>query len=96
MGGRVASKCDGINDCLEECTHHLRSCLEDIFPPSKSIEFENDKVDYLLFSIYVLANRLTKCKDALNILVAITEMVWITIAIIVNITVAVLAHPLPF
>jgi hypothetical protein len=49
MGGSVESKSDGIKDCLKECTHHLRSCLEDVFPPSKSIEFENDEHNYFLF-----------------------------------------------
>ena len=43
MVDSVASKCDGINDSLKECTQYLRSCLKDVFPLSKSIEFENDE-----------------------------------------------------
>ena len=31
------------------------------FPPSKSIEFESDKINYLLSSVFFLANRLSKC-----------------------------------
>jgi hypothetical protein len=58
--GSAASKCEGNSDCLEECTQHLRSCLDDVFPPSKSIEFESDKINYLLSSIFFLANRLAK------------------------------------
>lgn len=55
-----ASKCDGNSDCLEECAQQLRRSLDNIFPPSKSIDLESDKVNYLLSSIFFLANRLAK------------------------------------
>ncbi len=35
-------------------------------------------------------------KDALNILAVIPETIWTAIAIIVNITVTIQAHPFPF
>jgi hypothetical protein len=62
----AASKCNGNSDCLEECTQHLRDCLDNVFPPSKSIELESDKVNYLLSSIFFLANRLAKCTVGLS------------------------------
>jgi hypothetical protein len=62
----AASKCEGNSDCLEECTQHLRSCLDDVFPPSKSIEFESDKINYLLSSVFFLANRLAKSTIGLS------------------------------
>jgi hypothetical protein len=55
-----ASKCDGNSDCLEECAQQLRRSLDNIFPPSKNIEFESDKINYLLSSVFFLANRLAK------------------------------------
>jgi hypothetical protein len=61
-----ASKCNGNSECLEKCTEHLRSCLDNVFPPSKSIEFESDKVNYLLSSAFFLANRLAKCTIGLS------------------------------
>lgn len=55
-----ASTCNGNRDCLEKCTQHLRYCLDNVFPPSKSIDLESDKVNYLLSSVFFLANRLAK------------------------------------
>jgi hypothetical protein len=37
-----------------------RRSLDNIFPSSKSIDLESDKVNYLLSSIFFLANRLVK------------------------------------
>src|SRR5688572_27311329 len=62
----AAAKCNGNSDCLEECTQHLRKCLDNVFPPSKSIEFESDKVNYLLSSVFFLANKLAKCTVGLS------------------------------
>jgi hypothetical protein len=62
----AASKCDGDSDCLEECAQQLRRSLDDIFPPSKSIDLESDKINYLLSSIFFLANRLTKSTIGLS------------------------------
>jgi hypothetical protein len=62
---KMALRCSGNRDCLEECTQHLRTCLDDVFPPSKSIELESDKVNYILSSAFFLANRLAKCTTGL-------------------------------
>lgn len=62
----TAASCDGNIECLEECTKHLRNCLDNVFPPSKSIELEADKVNYVLSSVFFLANRLAKCTISLS------------------------------
>lgn len=62
----AAAKCNGNSDCLEECTQHLRNCLDNVIPPSKSIELEADKVNYVLSSVFFLANRLAKCTIGLS------------------------------
>jgi hypothetical protein len=62
----AASKCNGNSDCLEECTQHLRKGLDNVIPPSKSIELESDKVNYVLSSVFFLANRLAKCTIGLS------------------------------
>lgn len=61
-----ASQCNGNSDCLEECTMHLRECLDRIFPPAKSIDFESDKINYLLSTVFFLTNRLAKCVIGLS------------------------------
>jgi hypothetical protein len=38
----------------------LRECLDAAFPESKRIELESDKVNYMLSSVFFLANRLSK------------------------------------
>ena len=58
--GSAASKCDGNSDCLEECALQLRHSLDKVFPSSKSIDLESDKINYLLSSVFFLANRLAK------------------------------------
>ena len=45
----AAAKCNGNSNCLEECTQHLRNCLDNVIPPSNSIELEADKVNYVPF-----------------------------------------------
>jgi hypothetical protein len=62
----AAAKCNGNSDCLEECTQHLRKCLDNVIPFSKSIELESDKVNYVLSSVFFLANRLAKCTIGLS------------------------------
>jgi hypothetical protein len=62
----AAAKCNGHSDCLEECTQHLRNCLDNVIPPSNSIELEADKVNYVLSSVFFLANRLAKCTIGLS------------------------------
>ena len=62
----AAAKCNGNSNCLEECTQHLRNCLDNVIPPSNSIELEADKVNYVLSSVFFLANRLAKCTIGLS------------------------------
>jgi hypothetical protein len=38
----------------------IKRCLDSIFPYSKSIEFETDKINYIMSSVFLLANRLAK------------------------------------
>jgi hypothetical protein len=50
----------GDMECLKESTRQLRGCLDSIFPYSKSIELETDKVNYIMSSVFFLTNRLAK------------------------------------
>ena len=43
----------------------LRSCLDVAIPDSGKIEFESDKVNYILSSIFFLANRISKASIGL-------------------------------
>lgn len=52
--------CNGNADCLEENIKELRRSLDIAFPPSKKLEFESDKINYILSSIFFLSNRLAK------------------------------------
>jgi hypothetical protein len=58
--GRKCAECNGDVECLEACSRDLRVCLDAAFPDSKEIEFESDKVNYILSSIFFLANRISK------------------------------------
>ena len=58
--GEKATGCNGNVECLEDCAKQLRECLDTAFPDSKKIEFESDKINYILSSIFFLANRLAK------------------------------------
>lgn len=56
---KKAEQCD-TNECLEDCKKGLLESLDKIFPYSKDIEFEVDKVNYILSSMFFLSNRLAK------------------------------------
>jgi hypothetical protein len=56
---KKAEQCDS-NECLEDCKKRLLDSLDKIFPYSKDIEFEVDKVNYILSSMFFLSNRLAK------------------------------------
>jgi hypothetical protein len=58
-GQKKAKQCDN-NECLEECKKSLLENLDKIFPYSKDIEFEVDKINYILSSMFFLSNRLAK------------------------------------
>jgi hypothetical protein len=57
--------CDGTTECLEQSARQLRKCLDAAFPDSKRIELESDKVNYMLSSVFFLANRLSKATEGL-------------------------------
>ena len=58
--GQKAAACNGSVQCLDDCAKELRKSLDSIFPYSKNIELESDKVNYILSSIFFLASRLAK------------------------------------
>ena len=60
-----AVACNGNVQCLDDCASDLRKCLDSVFPYSKNIEFESDKVNYILSSIFFLASRLAKASIGL-------------------------------
>ncbi|MGB8934307.1 MAG: hypothetical protein WCC17_04280 [Candidatus Nitrosopolaris sp.] len=62
---KKAADCNGNIQCLDDCAKELRKCLDSIFPYSKSIEFESNKVNYILSSVFFLASRLAKASMAL-------------------------------
>ena len=62
---KMSTNCNGNNECLEECSRQLRKCLDAAFPNSKSVELESDKVNYMLSSVFFLANRLSKACQGL-------------------------------
>jgi hypothetical protein len=57
--------CNGNMECLEQSARHLRECLNAAFPDSKKVELESDKVNYILSSVFFLANRLSKASQGL-------------------------------
>jgi hypothetical protein len=61
---KKAEQCDS-SECLEECKKGLLDNLDKIFPYSKDIEFEVDKVNYILSSMFFLSNRLAKASIGL-------------------------------
>ena len=63
--GKKAASCSGSTECLERSARQLRECLDTAFPDSKKIEFESDKVNYMLSAVFFLANRLSKASQGL-------------------------------
>ena len=60
-----STDCNGNTQCLELSARRLRECLDAAFPDSKKIELESDKVNYMLSSVFFLANRLSKATEGL-------------------------------
>ena len=58
--GKRSADCKGDVPCLEASSRDLRVCLDTAFPDSRKIEFESDKINYILSSIFFLANRMSK------------------------------------
>jgi hypothetical protein len=62
---KTCSNCNDNRECLEQSARQLRECLDAAFPDSKRIELESDKVNYMLSSVFFLANRLLKATEGL-------------------------------
>jgi hypothetical protein len=60
-----SATCNGNSECIEQSARHLRQCLDAAFPDSEKIELESDKVNYMLSSVFFLANRLSKAIEGL-------------------------------
>ena len=63
--GKRSAACNGNTECLEQSARQLRECLNTAFPDSKKVELESDKVNYMLSSVFFLANRLSKATEGL-------------------------------
>lgn len=64
--GKKTIDCHGDIKCLEDSTKQLRECLDIVFPNSKKIEFESDKINYILSTVFFLSNRLAKATIGLT------------------------------
>ena len=64
--GKRASECNGSNECMENASRQLRECLDSVFPDSEKLNLRGDKVNYLLSSVFFLANRLAKACEGLT------------------------------
>ena len=62
---KSSAACNGNTECLEQSARNLRKCLNAAFPDSKKVELESDKVNYMLSSVFFLANRLSKAIEGL-------------------------------
>jgi hypothetical protein len=60
-----SAACNGNTGCLEQSARQLRKCLDAAFPDSKKVELESDKVNYMLSSVFFLANKLSKATEGL-------------------------------
>ncbi len=63
--GKRSADCNRNIECLEQSARQLRECLDAAFPDSNKIELESDKVNYMLSSVFFLANRLSKASQGL-------------------------------
>ena len=62
---KKAEGCNNNIECLETCQKELLDNLDKIFPYSKDIELEVDKVNYVISSMFFLSNRLAKASIGL-------------------------------
>lgn len=63
---KVIINCKGEEKCIDLAAKQLRDCLDRAFPPSKKVEIESDKINYILSSVFLLSNRLSKSIKALS------------------------------
>jgi CII-binding regulator of phage lambda lysogenization HflD len=62
---KIAMDCKGEEKCIDLAAKQLRECLDRAFPSSKKVEVESDKINYIISSVFLLANRLSKSIGAL-------------------------------
>lgn len=58
--------CDGNSDCIRQSGQELRKSLDEVFPSSAKLEFDNDKINYIFSTIFFLSNRLNKALIGLS------------------------------
>jgi hypothetical protein len=63
--GRETAECAGDVKQIEAASHRLRQCLDGAFPDSQKVSLGGDKVNYMLSSVFFLANRLAKASQGL-------------------------------
>lgn len=63
---KVVINCKGEEKCIDLAAKQLRDCLDRAFPPSNKVEIESDKINYILSSVFLLSNRLSKSIKALS------------------------------
>ncbi|HXS61041.1 MAG TPA: hypothetical protein VN703_09565 [Candidatus Sulfopaludibacter sp.] len=64
--GKKSQECNGDRHCLEEHAKELRECMDAVFPPSTRTEFESDKTNYMMSTVFFLSNRLAKALIGLS------------------------------
>lgn len=62
---KAAVNCKGEEKCIDLAAKQLRECLDSAFPPSNRVQVESDKINYILSSVFLLSNRLSKSIRAL-------------------------------
>ena len=63
--GRSVAGSDGSDESLEKASRELRKCLDSAFPDTEAVNLQGDKVNYMLSSVFFLANRLAKASQGL-------------------------------
>jgi hypothetical protein len=63
--GKRSAACNGNTECLQHSAKQLRECFDAAFPDSKKVELQSDKVNYMLSSVFFLANRFSKAIEGL-------------------------------
>ena len=76
--GKKSAECNGELNCLQGRSSELRSCLDGAFPNAEKIEFETDKINYILSSVFFLTNRMSKASIGLAELDRILSEVQVT------------------
>ena len=64
--GKRPAACNGNTECLDQSAKQLGKCVDAAFTDSKKIELESNKVNYILSSVFFLANRLSEATEGLT------------------------------